>query len=309
MEVRFDKIDDLLEAVSQRLISVNFRQIGDTPFSSRVKWIVSTTDISIIRSRHSAGATFRDAARLKDGDESFSLIYPVNSSLTLSHLGNERRLLSGQPLFTRHDAVCEMGAASNCDFVALVMSPSVARAARLTDAGIIAERVPHNFPALKLLKDYIAVLAARHEMLPPQMASSVAHHLGELLRLVIGEATDRSPESDPTSIATARLEVALAFLRREFRSPELNVAAVAADQAVSPRYLHRLFERAGLRFTELVNELRLNAAYAALAKKDEKSVTTIALETGFSDIAHFNRLFKKRFGVTPGAVRSRKVEN
>ena len=67
---------------------------------------------------------------------------------------------------------------------------------------------------------------------------------------------------------------------------------------------HVALEQAGIRFTEVVNEMRLAAAYAALTEQNNKSIALVALESGFSDIAHFNRLFRKRFGATPSAVRT-----
>ncbi|MGD9921126.1 MAG: helix-turn-helix transcriptional regulator [Pseudorhodoplanes sp.] len=308
MEISYNRIDDLLEAVSQRLISVDFRAIGDAPFHASVKWVVASPEISVMRSRHSPGATFRDHRKVRDGDDSFSLIYPVNSSLRLSHLGNERRVAAGQPIFTRHDAVCEMGAANRCNFVALVMSPSVARSAGLLDSGMIARRLPRSLPALTLLKDYISVLDARDRSLTGEVGCSAARHIGELVRLAVGELTDRQIETDPAAIAVSRLDVALAFLRRDFREPDLSVASMAAAQNISPRYLHRLFEQAGIRFTGQLNELRLTAASEALRQHADKPIALIAMESGFSDIAHFNRLFRKRFGMTPGAMRGRKSE-
>jgi AraC-like DNA-binding protein len=62
----------------------------------------------------------------------------------------------------------------------------------------------------------------------------------------------------------------------------------------------------GMSFTAHVNELRLQKAFALLAAAgDARRISDIALEVGFSDISHFNRSFRSRFGDTPSGVRAR----
>jgi AraC-like DNA-binding protein len=60
-------------------------------------------------------------------------------------------------------------------------------------------------------------------------------------------------------------------------------------------------------FTEQVNELRLQRAYTLLteARENKSRISDVALQAGFSDISHFNRLFLSRFGETPKGVRAR----
>lgn len=38
----------------------------------------------------------------------------------------------------------------------------------------------------------------------------------------------------------------------------------------------------------------------------EESVTQIALKCGFENLSYFNRLFRRKFGVTPGQYRGEK---
>ena len=72
---------------------------------------------------------------------------------------------------------------------------------------------------------------------------------------------------------------------------------------ISPRYLQRLLHETGKSFTEHVNELRLNRALTLLLAADSRRrVSDIGFEVGFSDLAHFYRLFRARFGDTPKGV-------
>jgi AraC-like DNA-binding protein len=141
-----------------------------------------------------------------------------------------------------------------------------------------------------------------------EIALSAGRHLSELIHLVVAELNDRPPEPESQDLAATRLSVALSLLRTSFRRPDASVTWLAASQNISARYLHRLLEQAGIRFTRHLNELRLTAACEALRQQKDKPITVIAMESGFSDISHFNRLFKKRFGVTPSAMRGRKTD-
>ncbi len=83
---------------------------------------------------------------------------------------------------------------------------------------------------------------------------------------------------------------------------------MARDLRISPRYLQRLLETSGTSFTARVNELRLQRAFTLLTetRDGELRISDIALQVGFSDISHFNRLFRSRFGDTPRGVRGQR---
>lgn len=51
-------------------------------------------------------------------------------------------------------------------------------------------------------------------------------------------------------------------------------------------------------FTAFLNEHRLNAAAAALRAGDD-TVLAIAESCGFENLSYFNRMFKRKFGLTP----------
>jgi len=56
-----------------------------------------------------------------------------------------------------------------------------------------------------------------------------------------------------------------------------------------------------------VNELRLQRAFALLTNPHARGrISEIALQAGFSDVSHFNRLFRAHFGDTPSGVRARR---
>ena len=51
-----------------------------------------------------------------------------------------------------------------------------------------------------------------------------------------------------------------------------------------------------------INDLRLEAAYRELLLGD-RTVLQIAMLVGFSSLGHFNKIFTRKFGITPAAAR------
>ena len=60
----------------------------------------------------------------------------------------------------------------------------------------------------------------------------------------------------------------------------------------------------GCLFIQYLNDYRLTMAGEFL-QNTEESVTQIALKCGFENLSYFNRLFRRKFGVTPGQYRGR----
>jgi AraC-like DNA-binding protein len=139
----------------------------------------------------------------------------------------------------------------------------------------------------------------------PKLRDVVVTHIHDLVALTISESAPLG-ESSASAIVAARHSAALDHIVGHFQDPELSLEAVARCQGISPRYLQHLMTSSGTSFTERVNELRLQRAFALLIEPHDsvRRISDVALEVGFSDISHFNRLFRARFGVSPRGVRS-----
>jgi AraC-like DNA-binding protein len=71
-----------------------------------------------------------------------------------------------------------------------------------------------------------------------------------------------------------------------------------------------LFEQEGATFTAYVRERRLIRAHRTLTNRrfDDRGIGEIAWEVWFSDLSYFNRTFRRRFGLSPGAVRAGRAD-
>lgn len=84
---------------------------------------------------------------------------------------------------------------------------------------------------------------------------------------------------------------------------KIGIAALVTLSHYSHSHLARLVKKHfGMGLKEYVNELRLRRAYDDLVFTDE-TAEVISENLGFSSYSHFYRIFKKRFSLSPSALR------
>jgi AraC-like DNA-binding protein len=85
----------------------------------------------------------------------------------------------------------------------------------------------------------------------------------------------------------------------------ISLAEVAAVARLSPAGFSRFFRRmTGRTFMNWVHELRICQACRLLVHSD-RPVLTVAIESGFENLSHFNRVFRRLRGCTPREFRQR----
>jgi AraC-like DNA-binding protein len=88
--------------------------------------------------------------------------------------------------------------------------------------------------------------------------------------------------------------------------PKLTAPAVAARLGITPRYLRKLLEETGKSFSEHLLDKRLERAAQLLRdpRQHEARIAAIAYASGFNDLSYFNRVFRRRYGLTPSGMRA-----
>lgn len=77
-----------------------------------------------------------------------------------------------------------------------------------------------------------------------------------------------------------------------------RLEAVAAEAGCSARTIQRRLRDAGLTFTQVLDEVRLETA-ARLLRGSEIRVIDLAIDLGYSDHANFTRAFRRWAGTSP----------
>jgi AraC-like DNA-binding protein len=110
----------------------------------------------------------------------------------------------------------------------------------------------------------------------------------------------RSQQRAP--VARTPGEAAIEEWREAIRqSPQRSwsVAQSARELGFSAGHLRRVFKaQAGVSPAQFVTQCRLETA-AALLKTTADPIKSIAQQAGFEDMAHFSRLFRRRYGMPP----------
>ena len=81
---------------------------------------------------------------------------------------------------------------------------------------------------------------------------------------------------------------------------------LADEFHLSKPYLSKYIkEKSGNTFGDIVKNVRMKKA-RALLKSGSMTVEAIAENVGYQNVEHFNRLFKKKYGMTPVQFRNSK---
>lgn len=134
------------------------------------------------------------------------------------------------------------------------------------------------------------------------MIENVTH----LIKRALG-ITAEDPKASGYALDSALLGRAKKLIELNLDNGDLSPRYIASEMGISIRYLHTLFEPAGVSFSRHVLKQRLERAGRLLADPDklQYSITQIALMSGFSDPAHFSRSFRKRFEYSPKDYRQK----
>jgi AraC-like DNA-binding protein len=112
-----------------------------------------------------------------------------------------------------------------------------------------------------------------------------------------------------TSIEAVTLERIRRHITASLGSPGLHPEALCGLFRISRTQLYRLFEPLG-GVAAYIQEQRLGRAYAELSNTTlgHRRIYDIAFDLGFSSEAHFSRIFRRAFGLSPSEVRARASE-
>lgn len=114
-----------------------------------------------------------------------------------------------------------------------------------------------------------------------------------------------TPRKRPGRIGAAAWEQHLRhYVEQHLGEPELNAQRIAEALGITSRYVQMIFARMQTTASQYILERRLQLVADRLRAESVSRISDLALEAGFSDLSHFCRRFRSRFGVSARAYRA-----
>ena len=292
------------EEFGRRMVRVEIEPLSDSQFHAKAT-LRALPGLRTVACTGSGVCFQHPRAMATDGDDSITVFVNLGRRATASQRGRDVMPAAGDAFLILQNEPA-LVTCSPASFLGVTV-PRSALAPLVNDIEDASMRlVPSRTEALRLLMSYLRLVRENVVLATPELRDAVVTHVHNLFALamtphrIIGE-------SSLSAVAAARVSAALDYVAAHFQEPALSVVTVAKNLGISPRYLQRLLEMetSGVSFTARVNELRLQRAFTLLseARDSARRISDIALDAGFSDLSHFNRLFRSRFGDTPSGVR------
>lgn len=101
-----------------------------------------------------------------------------------------------------------------------------------------------------------------------------------------------------------RLNTVLQYIENNYSEPITNEQLSEMVHLSEDRFNHLFKESMEMSPLNYINDIRLKKA-CNLLKKDDYTISEIAIAVGFKDFNHFGRLFRRKYGMPPSKIREK----
>lgn len=241
---------------------------------------------------------------LPDQDEQYLVTVPRYAPIRFSQGGRDTQCQPGGFLLEHGQSPYEFSYAHDNALWVLKIPGELLRARLRTPDRYCALAFDAGQGAGWLFASYVNLIGGQLLREDHRARQMLGQHLVELLACSL-EGDSRVLASQQSAVRHAHLGRIEHYAQQHLCEATLNPEQVAQACGISVRYLHSLYRDQGQTFSEWLREQRLQHAHQALlAVGASHSIARIAQQWGFSDQAHFSRLYKRRYGCTPSQARA-----
>ncbi|WP_257168002.1 AraC family transcriptional regulator [Bradyrhizobium sp. SRS-191] len=286
------------------MLRVDFEPAPDVPFKARNR-ALTLPGLQLLDAWATSARISRSGRYLGDGADNVILAINREGTAFVEGAGRTREMGRGEAVLLSGADPCAFHRASNGHSFTLLMPRVMIEAADVSIDDAVMRPIPVDQGAVQLLDHYASWLMSSGGALDAQLLNLSVRHIQDLLALAIGPAAGLAETMRARGLRAARLKLAKSFLVANSQRRDISVAMIATRLNVTPRYVQRLFETDGTTFSAFLSGVRLAHAHRMLCDPAhaQLAIASIAYDVGFGDLSHFNRSFRRHYGLTPREVR------
>jgi AraC-like DNA-binding protein len=293
------------EEFGRSICKVDVVPLSDEPFHANLN-VTQLPDCSLTQINTSLIRFQRTSSLLAaDSNDNIHLSISVGGPTKINLLKRDILLPAGGALL---GSTNQIGHADQSHHFTIGMSPRRLKALVPGVEDRIAEHIPQETPALRLITGHLQNWQHGEIAITPQMQQTFSDHLYDLIALLFNVKGDAAELAQKRGLRAARLAQIEREISRRALDPDFSLDALARCLGITPRRVQMLLaEQHDASFIKKLTAERLARARHLLGSPAQRhlTITEIAYQCGFSSTEHFYRTFRAHFRMTPGEARAR----
>lgn len=303
--VAVDSFQDWSRAISASFVPLMVRSNGADAFHGTMRSRV-LGDISVVEVKASRHTVVRTPALIaKSAGRYFKLSIQLSGSGRLVQDEREAVLSPGDLAIYDTSRPYELSFDGEFRTLVLMFPYGLLDLPAEAVGQVTALRIPGDQGLGELISPFLVRLADNLEALSGANGLRLAHNALGLVTTLFNGELDQLIEAgrDPHLLLLSRIHD---YIESNLGNPELGPASIAAAHYISTRHLHDLFQEIDTTVAVSIRQRRLERCRRDLRDPvlAGRPVTAVAARWGFTDAAHFSRIFRAAYGNSPTGYRN-----
>jgi AraC-like DNA-binding protein len=303
-----DRFSTWYEITKNTHVPTEIRCLDETEFRASMR-IVPVGAVQVSELTYPSLVATRNAKLVRQGDpELYMLTLSRRGQMLIRQAGREA-VMNPHEMVLYHTSQPFQGRVSTTHDQCEVIQTQIPRnLVPLPDGdvdNIVATTISTTRGAGALLAQCLTGITDHAEACHPLAATDLSGVVADLLAVLVNDRTG----DDSRRVADSRYRTLFlairAYIESHLQDPDLSVWRLAVTHHLSVRSLQRLFGDQGISITEWIRRRRLERCCRDLRNPllADRPIGSIAAKWQFPSHAHFTRLFRKAYGVSPGEYR------
>ena len=294
--MRFRDHDHLREILSASRLALDVFRNRSTPLDVKIA-VHATEFANSVKVSGAPARVSRGRAEIANDEGGFLGVLLQRAGRTVFESGSEQTVLeSGELLIWHGGRSLRFDMPDHFQKVCLLVERDIFD-------GVLPQASSYAGQHLEQRNNISRLLGACLSTLADDVLTSATESTGTAVELtlnMLGAALTQHKDSNSIAPRTSLFRRLTSFIEEQLVNPDLSPAMIAQKHHISPRYLHLIFSEQGTTVGTWIRSRRLAKCRAELANlRNDRSVTEIAMDWGFNDVAHFSRSFSSAYGVSP----------